>query len=164
MWPSGRPPWLHVASLYLYLDECNQTEYPIRVGSINSQLCGVPLKTMQCTPNGSPYLLPQAIILPMSRARLIRRHPISAGGLLHAAPYRLRTEVTSEPSGHPSLVIHISSLKGDDCSVTNCAIIMTIKVKKSSQHKYDIVSDTIKTLFHLKIEVHVHIYTREAPS
>ena len=106
------------------------------------------------TSNHSPYV----------KSTIDKTSPCLRRWLLHAAPYRLRTEVTSEPLGHPSLVIHISNLKGDDCSVTNCAIIMTIKVKKSSQHKYDIVSDTIKTLFHLKIEVHVHIYTREAPS
>ncbi|RVX23683.1 hypothetical protein CK203_000220 [Vitis vinifera] len=52
----------------------------------------------------------------------------------------------------PSLAIPLSRLKGDDCSVTNCAVIMTTKAKKSSQHKCHTVSNTIKVLLQFKIK------------
>ncbi|RVW67723.1 hypothetical protein CK203_063288 [Vitis vinifera] len=72
-------------------------------------------------------------------------HPVFTSSLPHAAPYCLLVEVIGEPFRSPPLAIPISRLKGDDCSVTHYAVIMTTKVKKSSQHRGDTVSDPISS-------------------
>ena len=58
-------------------------------------------KTTQCISNGFSEPLPRAIILLILEARLMGRYSISTCDLIHATPYCLQTEVTSEPLGHP---------------------------------------------------------------
>lgn len=48
------------------------------------------------------------------------------------------------------LVAPISHLNGDDCPTTNCATIMTTKVKMSPQRRRDPIPNTIKTLIQPK--------------
>ena len=83
---------------------------------------------------------------------------------------RLATRCTIAPADwgdkwtirSPPLAIPVSRLKDDDYSVTNCAVIMTMKVKKSSQHRCDTVPDTIKALLQFKIKVRAHTRNRDS--
>ena len=60
----------------------------------------------------------------------------------------------------PSLLaIPINRLKCDDCSIINCAVTMTAKVKKSLQHRCDTILDTIEALFQPKIKVRAQYNT-----
>ncbi|RVW53876.1 Retrovirus-related Pol polyprotein from transposon RE1 [Vitis vinifera] len=76
----------------------------------------------------------------------IELHFVTIGSTWHPSmPIQVNHQVT--PSSDP-----YQPLKGDDCFVANCAIIMTTKVKKSSQHRCDTIPDPIKALLQLNIE------------
>ena len=146
-----RHPFIgQVASLRLFSARRNQLGTPNPALGVNGRLPCAPLRMHDAFEAGSLVGFHEQSFFIPPKVHSMGHLFILSGDLLRSALCRLQNEVTSKPPGLLPPTIPVSRLKSDDCSATICVAIMTVKVKRPSQHRCDGAPDTIKAFPQLK--------------
>ena len=148
--PPRHPSIGHVASLHLFLVRRNQLGTPNPALGVNGRLPCAPLRMHDVFEAGSLVSFHEQSFFIPPKVHSMGHLSVISGDLLRFAPCRLQNEVTSKQPGLLPPTIPVSCLKSDDCSATICVAIMTVKVKRPSQHRCDEAPDTIKAFPQLK--------------